>query len=160
MIRQTFKEIALLLAVSLALAATTYAARTDVRGLMETPATPVLQAPMNMPTAPVPLTAEQAYDLFTRKDVVFVDGRDSFDYDMGHIPGAINIPLHEAQADPSVLEVLPRGKQLVVYCSNELCNTAQKLALMLIDKEFNADIFPEGFQKWAELGRETEGGLQ
>lgn len=157
MIRQTFKEIALLLCLSLVVTASTYALRNDAPSLFATQPTDVLQPPKAMPTAPVPLTAEQAYDAFINQQALFVDGRDAFDYDMGHIPGAVNIPLHEALADPAVLDVLPQNRRLVVYCSNDLCDKAAKLAAMLTRQGRHADTFPGGLQTWAEYGWPTEG---
>ncbi len=160
MIRRTFKEIALLLALSLLVAAATYTVRDDVPVLFSKNSAPTLQAPMNMPTAPAPLTPEQAHEAFTTEDVLFVDGRDNFDYDMGHIPGALNIPLHEATADPAILAVLPKDRHLVVYCSNDLCGKAQKLAALLTERGYRADTFPGGYQEWTTHGWKTEEALQ
>lgn len=50
-------------------------------------------------------------------DTVFIDVRESFEFKMGHVKGALNIPPHTLMSgEPDKLKDLPRDTKLVVYC--------------------------------------------
>ncbi|GBD42724.1 Inner membrane protein YgaP [bacterium HR40] len=66
---------------------------------------------------------EQAKDLLERPDVVFVDVRETNEYEQGHIPHAVHVPrgLLEWYADPTLpvhKAELRSGRRLVVYCAS------------------------------------------
>ncbi len=49
--------------------------------------------------------------------VVFIDVREPFEYAMGHVDGALNIPPAKLmQGEPDELKLLSRDTKLVVYC--------------------------------------------
>ena len=56
--------------------------------------------------------AKQAYDA---QSVLIVDVRNSGSYAAGHIPGAINVPLANIEANQ--LNDLPKDKWIVTYCT-------------------------------------------
>jgi hypothetical protein len=47
-------------------------------------------------------------------EVSVLDVRPEEEYALGHVPGAVNIPLHELQAR---LAELPADKEIVAYCT-------------------------------------------
>lgn len=47
--------------------------------------------------------------------VTVVDVRDAKEFDEGHVPGAINIPVETFAAESGVLD---KGKQIIVYCNS------------------------------------------
>jgi hypothetical protein len=49
-----------------------------------------------------------------RNDVVVIDVRDRGSYEVGHIPGAMHIPMASIETN---LAQIPKGKQIVTYCS-------------------------------------------
>jgi hypothetical protein len=49
-----------------------------------------------------------------RGEVTVVDVRSASDYAMGHVPGALNIPLASIEAQ---LDRLPKNKPIVTYCT-------------------------------------------
>lgn len=66
---------------------------------------------------------EQAKDLLEHPDVVFVDVRETNEYEQGHIPHAVHVPrgLLEWYADPTLpvhKAELRSGRRLVVYCAS------------------------------------------
>jgi rhodanese-related sulfurtransferase len=51
------------------------------------------------------------------KDFLLVDVRSNKEFKTGHLPGAINIPQQEI-ADPDSLALLPRDKEIILYCGS------------------------------------------
>lgn len=51
---------------------------------------------------------------FDEKAAVFIDTHPANQYELEHIPGAINIQPNEIKQN---LDKVPRGKKIIVYCS-------------------------------------------
>lgn len=47
---------------------------------------------------------------------IFIDVREPFEFAMGHVKGAINIPPSKLMAGAKKLEGVPKDTELVVYC--------------------------------------------
>jgi phage shock protein E len=47
---------------------------------------------------------------------VIIDVREPFEYKMGHVKGAINLPPARLMAGAKELADIPKGAELVVYC--------------------------------------------
>ena len=47
---------------------------------------------------------------------VFIDVREPYEFQTGHVKDAINIPLHEISEKPELLNQIPQNATLVVYC--------------------------------------------
>jgi rhodanese-related sulfurtransferase len=106
--------------------------------------------------APLPQTPnlemvllEKAKALFESHDALFIDARHEFEYTLGHIQGAINIPLKEIEKHRTQLEPVPKEKLLIVYCDGAECNSSMELALKLMEWNFtNVKVFFGGWQEW------------
>jgi len=65
-------------------------------------------------------TAQTLYDNLndgdTLNDPFILSVRATSAYEIGHIPGAANIPWRELASDSSALKILPTDRQIVVYC--------------------------------------------
>ena len=97
--------------------------------------------------------------LFNKKAAVFVDARSSWPYQLGHVPGALNVPPSEIPAAfDAELADLSKDTALVVYCSGETCNLGSKLAQKLAkEMEFTRIyVFESGFPQWEEAGYPVE----
>jgi rhodanese-related sulfurtransferase len=77
------------------------------------------------------------------------------EYDELHIPGAVNIPLKEL--DASRAERLDRGRPVVVYCWDALCDMSPRAATFL--DQFGFDAYDYGLSKvdWMAHGLAMEG---
>lgn len=100
--------------------------------------------------------------LFDKKAAVFVDARSSWPYQLGHVPGALNVPPSDIPAAfDAALADLSRDTTLVVYCSGATCNLGNKLAQQLAEEMDFTRIyaFAGGFPQWEEAGypMESEG---
>lgn len=72
-------------------------------------------------------------------------------YDVGHIPGAINLP--DSQFDKMAAEVLPadRSAALFFYCDGLACKLSNDSAAKAIKLGYtNVKVVPEGYPAWAK----------
>jgi Rhodanese-like domain len=60
------------------------------------------------------ISAEDLREKVKAGSVTVVDVRDALSYEAGHIPGALSIPLASVEAN---LDLLPKGKEIVTYCT-------------------------------------------
>lgn len=94
----------------------------------------------------------------SNKGVVLVDARPDYRYRLGHLPGAINIPLPEVKAtDPR----FNKGQHIVVYGDgprNTLSHAAAKK--LLTNGKLIVSDFRGGFEMWKQAGREIVTGSE
>ncbi|MGW5648174.1 ArsR/SmtB family transcription factor [Saccharopolyspora sp. NPDC003752] len=88
-------------------------------------------------------------------DVVVLDVRPSEEYEAGHIPGAVSIPVDEL-ADK--LGDIPADQEIVAYCRGSYCVLAHDAVRLLTAHGRNARRLTDGMLEWqlAELPVETE----
>ena len=51
-------------------------------------------------------------------DRIIIDVRESFEYRMGHVSGAINIPVSKLMNDAKKLNGTPNNVEIVLYCNS------------------------------------------
>ena len=86
--------------------------------------------------------------------VTVLDVRPSEEYAVGHIPGALNVPLDEIEQR---LANLPRGQEIIAYCRGEYCVLAFEAVAALRKKGFTARRLEEGYPEWKAAGLPVEG---
>ena len=82
-------------------------------------------------------------------DVVVVDVRPGLEYDAGHFPGALNIPLAELG---DRLDELPDGAEVVAYCRGAYCVMAHDAVRFLTDRGYSAQRAEDGALEWRIAG--------
>jgi len=82
-------------------------------------------------------------------DVIVLDVRPAEEYEAGHIPGAISIPLGELAAR---LASLPRDAEIVAYCRGPYCVLAPQALELLQQNGFRARRLEEGLPEWRQAG--------
>jgi rhodanese-related sulfurtransferase/predicted transcriptional regulator len=87
------------------------------------------------------------------RNIVLLDVRPADEYNTGHIPDAINIPVDELT---SQLKKLSKSKDYVAYCRGPFCVFADEAVGMLIKKGFRAKRLAEGFPDWKLKGLPVE----
>jgi rhodanese-related sulfurtransferase/predicted transcriptional regulator len=96
------------------------------------------------------LTKEELWRRLKRKDkLVVLDVRPVEEYEAGHIPGAISIPVDELKKR---IKELPRSKQIVAYCRGPLCALAPQATRYLKDKGYRVKRLTEGAPDWEAAG--------
>jgi len=81
---------------------------------------------------------------------VVIDARPPEDFDAGHLPGAVNIPVDATTEEiDQQLEHAPRDGQVVVYCQSSGCPYAKLMAARLTALGFTkVAIFSGGWHEW------------
>lgn len=134
----------------------------DAHGLIRNPVARSAIASVHGTTKEVPeINLEQAVRLHraaqvqgSKASIVWVDARYADDYAYGHIPGAVNLPIDATFSEEDALvEQLPVGATIVVYCQSAGCAFADAVAQRLRGRGFkNIQLFRPGFQEWKQSG--------
>jgi rhodanese-related sulfurtransferase len=107
--------------------------------------------------APVFISYEEAKAMFDANSALFVDARHEFDYKLGHIPKAINVPLKDFELSKSPLANTAKDKVIVTYCDGAECNSSIELAKKLSAAGFtNVKMFFGGWNEWQSHHLQTE----
>ena len=82
-----------------------------------------------------------------RDDAQFLDVREFYEFDAGHIDGALHIPIRRL---PDHFERLDRSRPVIVAC--QIGQRSDIAARFLRDKGFEAHNLEGGMTLWAERG--------
>lgn len=86
-------------------------------------------------------------------EVTLLDVRPSEEYQAGHLPGAISVPLADLERR---LARLPRGREVVAYCRGPYCVLAVQAVELLRQRGFQATRMEEGVPDWRARGLPIE----
>jgi rhodanese-related sulfurtransferase/DNA-binding transcriptional ArsR family regulator len=86
-------------------------------------------------------------------DVTVLDVRPPEEYEAGHIPGALSVPLPELAKR---LSELPKRREVVAYCRGPYCVLAVEAVKLLRARGFKAVRLEDGVLDWAALGLDLE----
>jgi rhodanese-related sulfurtransferase/DNA-binding transcriptional ArsR family regulator len=84
-----------------------------------------------------------------------IDVRPSEEYQAGHLPGALSIPLEELDAR---LNRLPRRREIVAYCRGPYCVLAVEAVRRLRAKGYRAARLELGVVEWRARGLRVDTG--
>jgi len=85
--------------------------------------------------------------------VTVIDVRPEPEFESGHLPSAINIPLSALKDE---LKQLPRKIEIVAYCRGPFCVMAFEAVAQLRSKGFKARRLEDGFPEWKLEGLPVE----
>lgn len=120
---------------------------------------PVSVAAGEVPPAMIDLT--EAQSLFESGNALFVDSRHEFDFKLGRIKGAVNVPLKDLDTHRELLSTLPMNKTLITYCDGAECNSSIELASKLHQAGYSGvRIFFGGWSEWTSHNLPTERAAQ
>jgi rhodanese-related sulfurtransferase/biotin operon repressor len=88
-----------------------------------------------------------------RKEAILIDVRPDVEYQAGHLPGAVGIPLDELEHR---LSELPRDKTIVAYCRGPYCVYADDALGRLAERGWNVARLEEGVAEWRQAGYSIE----
>src|SRR6266403_5738829 len=81
--------------------------------------------------------------------VTVLDVRPPDEFDLGHLPGAVNIPLRELEA--RCAEIDP-AQEIVAYCRGPYCVLSYEAVAALRTKGFKARRLEDGLPEWRAAG--------
>ncbi|HYA02222.1 MAG TPA: rhodanese-like domain-containing protein [Syntrophobacteria bacterium] len=97
-------------------------------------------------------------DALARNDAMFLDARDPDFYALGHIPGAVNLPVHDFdRMFPGLKDRIEAAPLVIVYCDGGGCEASVELTgKLFLEGIDRISVFPGGFQEWKESGQAVE----
>lgn len=99
------------------------------------------------------LPREELQRLLASGDVVLIDVRPAIEYEHGHLPGALAIPVEQLEER---LADLPRDKRIVAYCRGSYCLFADEAVALLRQHGFDAIRLEGGWPEWLAEHRDVE----
>jgi rhodanese-related sulfurtransferase len=136
--------------------------------VVSAPTTEPQSKPVKMPPTIRKLGASESIDveeLFAIQQsgkALIYDVRHPYFHAIDHIPGSINWPHTEYDAqvqlrDIEIQKALADGKKVVVYCFNLLCPEARNVAKKLARRDYVIHVFGSGIDTWRTAGLPLEG---
>jgi ArsR family transcriptional regulator len=100
-----------------------------------------------------PVAAKELLERLRQGDAVILDVRPEDEFGLGHLPGALNIPLRHLEQR---LSELPRKQEIVAYCRGPYCVLSFEAVAELRARGFNVRRLEEGFPEWKAAGLPIE----
>ena len=96
-----------------------------------------------------PISPEELRQRLRKGDVVLIDVRPQAEYESGHLPGAVALPVDELEGR---LDELPRDKTIVAYCRGPYCVFADEVLSLLSERGWRVARLEEGVAEWQQAG--------
>ena len=96
-----------------------------------------------------PIPAKELLDRARKGLVTVLDVRPPEEFAAGHVPGAINIPVHELEKR---IKELPRRREVVAYCRGPYCLMSYDAVSVLRKKGLKARRLEAGMPEWRASG--------
>lgn len=97
------------------------------------------------------IDAYQALGLF-EKGATFIDVRDQFEYQLGHIRSAVHLDLKREFNDLYLIETLDRNIPIVIYCNSAHCYRSAVATFLAVAWGYeNVHYFKDGYFTWLAL---------
>lgn len=99
------------------------------------------------------ISAEELRRRLRTGEVVLVDVRPGVEYQSGHLPGAISVPLDELERR---ISELPQDKTIVAYCRGPYCVYADDALGFLAEQGWDVARLEDGVLEWQQAGHAIE----
>jgi len=103
-----------------------------------------------------PVSRDMLLDRLREGEVTVLDVRPADEFVMGHLPGALNIPL---EALEQRLAELDPDQEIVAYCRGAYCVLSFEVVAALRRRGFNVRRLEDGFPEWRAGGLPVEVGV-
>jgi len=100
-----------------------------------------------------PVTREALVERARAGLVTVLDVRPADEFSVGHLPGALNIPLSELEAR---VDELDPGSEIVAYCRGAYCVLSFEAVAALRRRGFRVRRLEDGLPEWKAAGLPTE----
>lgn len=102
-----------------------------------------------------PVPAKELLARLRKGLVTVLDVRPEEEFAAGHIPGAVNIPIHELEKR---LAELPKRREVVAYCRGPYCLMSYDAVALLRRKGRRSRRLQDGMPEWRAAGLPVERG--
>lgn len=100
-----------------------------------------------------PVSGKELLERVRRGEAVLLDVRPAEEFDAGHIPGALSVPLADLKRR---LAELPKRREIVAYCRGPYCVLAMEAVKTLKGRGFRAVRLEDGVGEWRARGLPIE----
>ena len=100
-----------------------------------------------------PITAEALLKELRSDQVILLDVRPAEEYQAGHLPQALSIPVAELEAR---LSEVPLDREIIAYCRGPYCVFADEAVEILRTRGYHARRLEQGVADWRALGLPVE----
>jgi rhodanese-related sulfurtransferase/DNA-binding transcriptional ArsR family regulator len=99
-----------------------------------------------------PVSRDVLLERLATGEVTLLDVRPQDEYALGHLPGALNVPLGELEAR---LAELPADREIVAYCRGPYCVLSVEAVALLRAKGYRVRRLEDGLPEWKAAGFEV-----
>jgi len=123
------------------------------------PGTSVNRSDVSAERLPVPVDFAELDELLAQ-GALLIDARDAEIYRDSHLPGALSLPLGNAQQTLERFKLqIPPEKTLITYCNGFGCPDSFDLGVLLLQAGYREVLVYEGgYPEWRDEGRPLESG--
>jgi ArsR family transcriptional regulator len=100
-----------------------------------------------------PVSRKELARRLKARTVVVLDVRPQDEFELGHLPGAVNIPVDELKRR---LAELPKKQEIVAYCRGPYCVFSFEAVAILRRRGYTVRRLEEGFPEWKAAGLAIE----
>jgi len=97
-----------------------------------------------------PVSARALERRMREGDVTVIDVRPREEYEAGHIPGALSVPVDQLKRGRSAP---PKSREVVAYCRGRYCVYAVEAVALLRKRGYRARRLVDGLPGWRDQGR-------
>jgi rhodanese-related sulfurtransferase len=102
-----------------------------------------------------PVTLKELRRLMREGDVTVVDVRPTAEFEAGHIPGALSVPVIDLKRR---LREIPKRREVIAYCRGQYCVYSLEAVTLLRKQGYRARRVHEGLPDWRAAGLPVESG--
>ncbi|MFO8048396.1 MAG: rhodanese-like domain-containing protein [Desulfosudaceae bacterium] len=105
------------------------------------------------------ISLKEASRLYMENKALFLDARPEWEFDRGHIQGALSLPWQNVDERFMALSdrLLKNKKTIITYCDGETCDLSHELARFLSEMGMaDVRVLVNGWSRWRQAGLPTE----
>jgi ArsR family transcriptional regulator len=100
-----------------------------------------------------PISREELLSRLRDDMVTLIDVRPEHEFNLGHLPGALNVPLDALEKQ---LKKLPKNQEIVAYCRGPYCIMSFEAVAALRARGYRVRRLEDGFPEWMAAGLDVE----
>lgn len=101
-----------------------------------------------------PVSKDELIEMLHDNIVTVLDVRPDDEFAVGHLPGALNIPVAELERR---LDELPPDQEVIAYCRGPYCVFSVEAVSVLRSRGYQVRRLEDGFPEWKAAGLPIEG---